>query len=82
MCIHVFFMIGTPQLGSFIVNLGQLARIPRGEGRVFRVAGTPISVFHSKDGQVVATEERRTFPATVNEAGEILVGIEEVLAAR
>ena len=29
-------MIGTTQLGCFIVNLGRLAKIPQGEGRVFQ----------------------------------------------
>jgi hypothetical protein len=78
-------MIATTRLGSFIVNLGHLAKIPRGEERVFRIAGTPIAVFHATDGNVLATEPARphkAYPATVNEEGEILVGIEEVLAAR
>ena len=82
-------MIAPPQLGSFVVNLGRLAKIPRGEGRVFQIGGTPIAVFHSKDGNVLATEPTgnnyrnpKTYPAAVNEAGEILLGIEKVLAAR
>ena len=75
-------MISTPQLGSFIVNLGQLAKIPRGEERVFRIGGTPIAVFHSTDGNVFATENLKTYPTAVNDEGEILVGIDSVLAAR
>jgi len=82
-------MIAPPQLGSFVVNLGRLAKIPRGEGRVFKIGGTPIAVFHSENGNVSATQpasnnfrNHKTYPAAVNEAGEILVGIEEVLAAR
>ena len=75
-------MFATPRLGSFIVNLGQLAKIPRGEGRVFQIDGTPVTLFHSGDGSVLATGNLKTYPAAVNEEGEILVGIEEVLAAR
>ena len=117
-------MIGTTQLGCFIVNLGRLAKIPRGEGRVFQIGGLPVAVFHARDGNVFATESTcphkggpladglvgaekvicplhsfvfdlsngqpagngcralKTYPATVNEDGEILVGVEEVLAAR
>ena len=115
-------MILAPQLGSFIVNLGQLARIPRGEGRMFQVGAASIAVFHTRNGSVFATEPScphkggpladgiigehkvicplhafifdlssgqplgnscgalKTYPAMVNEEGEILVGIEEVLA--
>jgi hypothetical protein len=82
-------MTPTTQLGSFIVNLGHHSKIPRGEGRVFQIAGTPISVFHTPDGDVFATERTsksgrapKAYPATVDEVGNILVGIEEVLAAR
>ena len=49
-------MIAAVQLGSFIVNLGQLSKIPRGEGRVFQIGGAPVAVFHSRDGSVFATE--------------------------
>ena len=117
-------MIATPELGRFVVNLGRVAQIPRGEGRVFRVGRSSIAVFHSRNGKVFATEPScphkggpladgiigehkivcplhafvfdlsngqplgngcralKTYPVTVNEEGEILVGIEEVLAAR
>ena len=116
-------MIATVQLGSFVVNLGRLAKIPRGEGRVFQIGGASIAVFHTRDGNVFATDPAcphkggpladglvgaekvicplhgfvfdltsgqpagnncpalKTYPATVNEEGEILVGIERVLAA-
>lgn len=117
-------MIAERSLGRFIVNLGSLSKIPRGEGRAFQIGETSIAVFHSRDGNVFATESScphkggpladgvvgaqkvicplhgflfdlpsgepagsscralKTYPATVNEEGEILVGIEEVLAAR
>jgi nitrite reductase (NADH) small subunit len=117
-------MIAAVQLGSFVVNLGGLSKIPRGEGRAFQIGGTQVAVFHTRDGNVFATEatcphkggpladglvgaqkvicplhafvfdlssgcatgnncrDLKTYPATVNEEGEILVGIEEVLAAR
>lgn len=115
-------MTATAQLGSFVVNLGRLAKIPRGEGRVFQIGDAAIAVFHTRDGNVFATEPTcphkggpladgligaekvicplhgflfdlstgqaagnncralKTYPATVNQEGEILVGIEEVLA--
>jgi nitrite reductase (NADH) small subunit len=117
-------MIAETALGSFIVNLGRLAKIPSGEGRVFQVDGTPIAVFHTRDGHVFATEATcphkggpladgligaqkvicplhsfvfdvstgqpigngcrplKTYPVTVNSEGEVLIGIEELLAAR
>ena len=117
-------MIAERWLGSFFVNLGHLAKIPCGEGRAFQIGSTSIAVFHSRDGNVFATESTcphkggpladgvvgaqkvicplhaflfdlpsgqpvgnscralKTYPATLNEEGEILVGIEEVLAAR
>ena len=117
-------MIATTSLGSFVVNLGQLTKIPRGEGRVFQVGGQYIAVFHSRDSNVFATEPTcphkggpladglvgaqkvicplhnfvfdlcdgtatgnncrplKTYPVMVNEEGDILVGIEEILATR
>jgi nitrite reductase (NADH) small subunit len=117
-------MIATTSLGSFVVNLGPLAKIPRGEGRVFQVGGQSIAVFQTRDANVFATEAAcphkggpladglvgaqkvicplhgfvfdlndghavghgcralKTYPATVNEEGDILVGIEQLLAAR
>lgn len=80
-------MSATASLGSFVVNLGRLARIPRGEGRVFQVAGKSIAVFHADDATVLATEpdsepkSAKTYPATVNEDGDILIGIEKLLSA-
>ena len=117
-------MIATTELGGFIVNLGQLVKIPRGEGRVFQVGPSSIAVFHTRSGAVFATEPScphkggpladgivgehkvicplhafifdlsngqpagnscnalKTYPAIVNDEGEILVGVEELLAAR
>ncbi len=114
----------TTTLGSFVINLGQLTTIPRGEGRVFRVGGQSIAVFHTRDSNVFATETMcphrggpladglvgaqkvicplhnfvfdlttghpignscralKTYPVLVNEEGNILVGVEELLAAR
>lgn len=113
----------TTSLGSFVVNLGRLAKIPQGEGRVFQIGGQSLAVFHSRDGNVFATEPAcphrggpladglvgaqkvvcplhsfvfdlcdgrpvgnscsaiKTYPALVNEDGDILVGIESLLAA-
>jgi nitrite reductase/ring-hydroxylating ferredoxin subunit len=117
-------MSATVSLGSFVVNLGRLLRIPRGEARVFRIGGQPVAVFHTSDAHVYATEsscpyrecalsdamirsERitcprhglafdlsngqpvgnacrslRIYPARVSEDGDILIGIEGLLAAR
>jgi len=114
----------TTSLGSFVINLGQLAKIPRGEGRVFRVGNQSIAVFHTRDANIFATEATcphkggpladglvgaqkvicplhnyvfdlstghpvghscrplQTYPAIVNEEGDILVGVEELLAER
>ena len=80
-------MSATASLGSFVVNLGRLATIPRGEGRVFQVAGKSIAVFHAEDATILATEpdndrkSSKTYPVVVNEEGDILVGIETLLAA-
>ena len=116
-------MIATTSLGSFVVNLGRLAKIPQGEGRVFQIGDQSIAVFHSRDGNVFATEPTcphkggpladglvgaqkvicplhsfvfdlcdghpvgnscsaiKTYPATVNEDGDIIVGIEALLAS-
>jgi|SRR5215471_5612110 len=37
-------------------NLGPVAMIPPGEGRVFRIGCADIAVFHSKAGDVYATQ--------------------------
>ena len=116
-------MIATTSLGSFIVNLGHLSKIPCGGSRVFQIGRTAIAAFHTRDGNVFVTESTcphqrdlladglvgaqrvicphgvvfdlsngqpagnacrplRTYPAMINEHGEILVGIEAVFAAR
>jgi nitrite reductase (NADH) small subunit len=49
-------MIATTSIPSFVVNLGPLSKIPRGEGRVFQVGGQFIAVFHTRDSGVFATE--------------------------
>src|SRR5215831_9848862 len=117
-------MIAATALGSLIVNLGSLSKIPRGEGRMFQIDGTPVAVFHTRDGNVFATESTcphkggpladgligaqkvicplhsfvfdvstgqpvgnscralKTYPVTINGKGEVLIGVEELLAAR
>jgi nitrite reductase (NADH) small subunit len=40
----------------FDVLLGPLSLIPAGEGRNFEVAGERIAVFHTRSGQVFATQ--------------------------
>ena len=63
-------MIAAPELGSFIVNLGRLAKIPKGEGRVFQVGISSIAVFHSRGGGVFATE-----PSCPHKGGPLADGI-------
>jgi nitrite reductase (NADH) small subunit len=117
-------MITATAPGASVVNLGKVAMIPRGEGRVFQVGANSLAVFHTRDGGVFATEPTcphkggpladglvgakkvicplhslvfdlgsghpvgngcrplKTFPAVINDQGEILVGIEDLLAAR
>jgi nitrite reductase (NADH) small subunit len=38
------------------VTLGPLSLIPAGEGRNFEIAGERIAVFHTRAGQVFATQ--------------------------
>ena len=49
-------MTGSTAVSSFIANLGQAAKIPRGEGRFFQIGSTSIAVFHTRGGNVFATE--------------------------
>jgi nitrite reductase (NADH) small subunit len=52
------------------VNLGRLDTIPQGEGRVFHVGHTSIAVFHTRSGDVFATE-----PSCPHRAGPLADGI-------
>ncbi len=36
--------------------IGRLAQIPKGEGRAFRVGGLQIAIFHTRAGEVFATQ--------------------------
>jgi nitrite reductase (NADH) small subunit len=46
-----------PELGP-IVRMGSLTSIPKGEGRVFQAGPMSIAVFHSRSGDVFASEPR------------------------
>ena len=114
-------MIATAGPSHLIINLGSVTKIPRGEGRVFKVGRSSLAVFHTRAGRVFATEATcphkagpladgivgehkvicplhafvfdlstgesvgntcealTTYPVELNEKGEILVGIEELL---
>ena len=48
--------IAAAGLGRPVTNLGPLDAIPQGEGRVFKFGGLSIAVFHTRDGNVSATE--------------------------
>ena len=39
-----------------LYNLGPLSRIPAGEGRTFQVEDIPVAIFHTRSGQVFATQ--------------------------
>ena len=38
------------------IFIGEVAQVPRGEGRTFAVAGRRIAVFHAQSGEVFATQ--------------------------
>jgi nitrite reductase (NADH) small subunit len=60
-----------------MMNLGPISTIPRGEGRQFQVGELSIAVFHTRDGNVFATE-----PACPHKGGPLadgLVGAEKVI---
>ena len=42
--------------GKFI--LGSLSQVPPGEGRVFKIEGAEIAVFHDRDGRIYASESK------------------------
>ena len=50
-------MTVVPELGP-IVRMGSLTSIPLGEGRVFQAGPMSIAVFHSRSGDVFASEPR------------------------
>jgi nitrite reductase (NADH) small subunit len=43
-------------LGSVVLNLGRVERIPLGEGRSVRIGGLSIAVFRARDGRVFVTD--------------------------
>jgi nitrite reductase (NADH) small subunit len=105
----------TAESATALYNLGSIQSIPPGEGRVFRVGETDVTIFRVRDGQIFATQSLcphrggpladglvgagkvvcplhayvfdlstgrpvdnacdhlRTYPVTLNEAGEILL---------
>jgi nitrite reductase/ring-hydroxylating ferredoxin subunit len=76
-------------LGSFIVNTGHHSKIPRGEMRIVQIGATSIAVFHTSDGNVYATDhghaddsDLKTYPALIDQAGDILIGVETVSPAK
>ncbi len=38
--------------------IGRLSQIPKGEGRVFDVHGAAVAIFHTRTGEVFATQAR------------------------
>lgn len=47
-------MLMTP--GKVLYNLGPLTRLPRGEGRTFRIGDTAVAVFRTRNDEVFATQ--------------------------
>ena len=70
-------MIATASHGAFIVNLGPLNKIPRGEGRIFRLGDHSIAVFHTRDASVFATEP--TCPHKGGPLADGLVGAQKLI---
>jgi len=76
-------MATSTTLGSFIVNLGSIAELPFGQRRVFHVGGQCIAVTRVRECGVLAIDPRfeaKTYPSSVNETGDILVGVEALWA--
>ena len=74
----------TTTLGSFIVNLGSIAELPFGQRRVFQVGGQCIAVTRIRECGVLAIDphvQSKAYPASVNERGDILVGVEALWAS-
>ena len=65
------------ELGKHVVNLGNIAKIPRGEGRVFQVGSSSIAVFHTRDGNVFATQS--TCPHKGGPLADGVVGAQKVI---
>lgn len=53
-----------------IYNLGSTAHIPPGEGRVFRISGTDVALFHTRAGHFFATQ-----PACPHRGGPLADGL-------
>jgi nitrite reductase (NADH) small subunit len=49
-------MVTAQHLQTTVYNLGPVAAIPLGEGRVFRVQSAEIAVFRSRSGDLFATQ--------------------------
>jgi len=65
------------EMGKFVVNLGSIAKIPCGEGRVFQIGQGSIAVFHTRDGSVFATQS--TCPHKGGPLADGLVGGHKVI---
>jgi nitrite reductase (NADH) small subunit len=48
--------MNVPSPTEILANIGNVDRIPKGEGRLFEVRGISIAVFRSRDGSVFATQ--------------------------
>lgn len=110
--------VAFPPPGRVVLNLGDVERIPPGEGRLVHIANLSIAIFRGRDGRVFATDAAcshrggpladgtignrtvvcplhacgydmetgaavghscggvRTFPVTLNDQGEVLIGVE------
>src|SRR5215813_11101643 len=55
---------------KILYNLGSLTRIPSGEGRTFQIEDVPVAVFHTRSGNVFATQA-----ACPHKAGPLADGI-------
>jgi nitrite reductase (NADH) small subunit len=61
----------TPRRTSVTVyNLGSVSRVPLGEGRVFQVGTTAVTIFRTREGKVVATQ-----PSCPHKGGPLADGL-------
>jgi nitrite reductase (NADH) small subunit len=49
-------LITRPRTGTLYYNLGPLSRIPLGEGRTYQIGDEAVAVFHTRGGNVYATQ--------------------------
>lgn len=70
-------LITRPRTGTRYYNLGPLSRIPLGEGRTFQIGNVAVAVFHTRSGNVYATQA--TCPHKAGPLADGIVGSGKVI---